>query len=310
MDPMVIAQVMKREVRFARITTSVSLLLAAVSAVMMAVFALRPSGALQSSAPAVDAVVGLNAAGESMEQEGVQGWYRTYLSGVVRTEEELESQELAVLPVDTLVYVAEVRGRRARILKPNPGWMSMRTDDGVELLRPDRTYIANPDETDLQAILRSREVRDANKRLQESAMKMTVLEKKLMDTVRNLKFQHLGESINEKTAHAVQQAPKVGMSLAKEATHAFKKAVKPGAEQKIAEQIQRSSHVQGLFHHPKVEGLVDQVKAKLGDIDQVKAKIGDIHDEVERTSKNAKDFEDFEASLTSATGAAGDRLAV
>lgn len=44
---------------------------------------------------------------------------------IVRRESELNSPEVCLLPFDTVVYVAEVRGRRARVVQPMPGWVSL-----------------------------------------------------------------------------------------------------------------------------------------------------------------------------------------
>lgn len=59
---------------------------------------------------------------------------------LVRVSEEMDSDWVTELPKGTIVQVVEIVGRRARITHPFPGWMSIRTDDGVTILtEPDGT---------------------------------------------------------------------------------------------------------------------------------------------------------------------------
>merc|ERR1719330_2278482 len=139
------------------------------------------------------------------------GWYRAYLDCDVRAEEGLSSEGFEVLPTGSLLYVAEAKGQSARILKPVKGWISTETAEGITLLRPDMTYEGSPDKTDMAAVLRSREVRDANERLQQSAMKLAAVQKKLMGALKNLKdVPSRVEKVADRLPHLQEQAPKAG----------------------------------------------------------------------------------------------------
>merc|ERR1740120_375061 len=131
-------------------------------------------------------VIGLHAASERKES-GMQGWYRTYLPAQVRAEQGMQSEMVDTLYAGSLVYVAETHGLHARILKPVKGWVSLRTSDGITVLRPDMTYQASPNKTDIEAVFRSRAVREANERLQESAVRLTAVQKQLMETLKKMK---------------------------------------------------------------------------------------------------------------------------
>eukprot|EP00746_Dinoflagellata_sp_MGD_P135326 gnl/MRDRNA2_/MRDRNA2_69315_c0_seq2.p1 gnl/MRDRNA2_/MRDRNA2_69315_c0~~gnl/MRDRNA2_/MRDRNA2_69315_c0_seq2.p1 ORF type:complete len:1504 (-),score=358.30 gnl/MRDRNA2_/MRDRNA2_69315_c0_seq2:149-4660(-) len=49
---------------------------------------------------------------------------------LVRQDFGVSSPEVCELPCETIVFVAEIRGRRARIVKPVSGWLSTHTQDG------------------------------------------------------------------------------------------------------------------------------------------------------------------------------------
>merc|ERR1719210_1271582 len=138
---------------------------------MMLSMVLHPSDPQGVMSPS--SLVGLNAV---PAKEVLRGRYRTYLDSQVREKESLESEPVKILYSGSLVFVVEARGSSVRILKPMEGWMSMMTEDGIETLRPDMTYNAPPDTDDMEAVFRSRHVREANKRLQQSAAKLTAVQ--------------------------------------------------------------------------------------------------------------------------------------
>ena len=53
----------------------------------------------------------------------------------VRATIELDSPVISNIEKDTDIYVAEVRGRRARIVSPVQGWASIKTEQGYEILQ-------------------------------------------------------------------------------------------------------------------------------------------------------------------------------
>lgn len=176
----------QRQLRSVQLMSATAMLLGVASVAMMASVALRSADAPRDGASPTS-VVGLSAAPFSAEPALPGGWYRSYVDSQVSADEGLDSAQVDILGVGSLVYVAETRGPRARILKPVQGWISVETADGVAILRPDTTYEASPEEADMGAVLRSRQTRQANSRMQENAMKLTAVQGRLMDAMKKLR---------------------------------------------------------------------------------------------------------------------------
>lgn len=86
----------------------------------------------------------------------------------------MESERLQVVPAGDLVYVAEVKRRRARILKPVLGRVSLQTK-GV---RPDMAYSKSANhKIAMENAFKSRghDFCEASKRLKGSVAKMTAM---------------------------------------------------------------------------------------------------------------------------------------
>jgi hypothetical protein len=275
------------QLRSVRFMSAASVLLGVVSVVMMGSVALRPPGAQQTSRSS-GALVGLSAvsATEEQHEDGFRGWYRTYLDSQVRSEQDLESDKIQALSAGSLVYIAEVSGRRAHILRPVAGWISMRTTDGVEIVRPDATYSAGLNKTDIRAVFQSRQVREATQRLQASAIKLTAVEKSLLDALRILRNTRLPKMANN--------APQVGDRLAKHTVHLFRQIVKPeGVKGLLAD---------AAHGHKKLGYLMDKATKTEDLMDKAKTEVKEVRD----TESRAKDFE---ASLRSASKQVGQQFA-
>jgi len=63
------------------------------------------------------------------------GWARCITNAVVREGHDPESPKVAVIREKTKVLVAEVRGRRVRLVEPIDGWVSSMSSDGIEVVR-------------------------------------------------------------------------------------------------------------------------------------------------------------------------------
>lgn len=257
------SQALQHQLRSVRVMSAASVFLGLASVVMMASVVLRPaSPQVAASAPAL---VGLSSVptGHQAEEHEMRGWYRTYLDAQVRAEESVDSEAVDTLSAGSLVYVAEAHGRRARILKPVKGWMSLQTAEGITILRPDMTYQASPNKTDIQAVFRSREVREANKRLQESAMRLTAVEKQLMETLKKMKKipKHVEQQLVNKWPQ-LADAPKAGARLAGQAKQQLHKIVKPEGAKNLLRHVKGNQHVQRLMNSDKVKDLVETAQSK------------------------------------------------
>lgn len=228
------SRALQHQIRSVRAMSIASVLLGLASVVMMASVVLRPS-APQVVASATDAV-GLDALPQA-EAHRAEGWYRSYLDAQVRKEETTESEKVDTLHAGSLVYVAELRGRRARILKPVKGWMSVRTADDIEILVPDLTYQASPNKTDIEAVFRSRKVREANERLQQSAMQLAAVEKNLMEVVKKMK--KVPKHVENKM---VKRWPQIADRAAKHVSNAAHKVATDEGTKKFLQRAAKSEH--------------------------------------------------------------------
>jgi len=70
-----------------------------------------------------------------MPTGSAHGWYTTQYFTIVRETHSLNSRKKYFLPQGRMVYVVEQAGRRVRITIPMSGWMSLRAEDGREILR-------------------------------------------------------------------------------------------------------------------------------------------------------------------------------
>mmetsp|Transcript_8878 Transcript_8878/g.13251 ORF Transcript_8878/g.13251 Transcript_8878/m.13251 type:complete len:268 (+) Transcript_8878:61-864(+) len=89
----------------------------------------------------------LNAAHERVKEDTVQNWeysadiselYKVVWPGgvIVRCEETFQGGRTHVLRCGALVQVQDFSGRRARIINPVQGWVSVHKEDGKLLLKP------------------------------------------------------------------------------------------------------------------------------------------------------------------------------
>lgn len=212
----------RRELRTVRLVSASALLLAVLSAIATASIVLRSSKDAQSvgqstplSTHSTD-VLGLHV------KRLQRGWHRTYLDSQVFATASLDSPVVQMLPVNSLVYVAEAHQQLVRLTKPVRGWMRTWTDEGVEVLAPDETYRANPDELDMEEISRSRQARETNERQQLRSMRMAALQQETVDALKRLEA---GKTMRRQVPHVakqVKQAHKTGERLAKQAVKALR----------------------------------------------------------------------------------------
>lgn len=282
------AKFVQSQVRSARYMSVGSVVLAMASVAMMGRVALH-TGADVSTTSTLNGIVRLS---ESREEWLPQqpGWYRSYLEGAVRSDMRPDSEEIQVLPVGTLVYVTQVIGRDAQILTPVSGWMSIETEKGVEILQRDMTYKGDPHNVDLREVMHSRKVRDSNEHLQNSAIQMTEVEKKLLKALKRLHVDmeswkglgQLGHALGERSHALVEKAPDVAEKLA------FKFAKIARKPDDVLAKVQENPHVKKIIHGSKVEALV---KPALQEISSVQA-------EVAGTDKSMKEFQASVGELT------------
>jgi len=266
----------EQQLRSVRLMSLASVFLGLVSVAAMAAVVAAPADPLREGS-SQNAVIGLSALPQT--ESSARGWYRSYLDSQIRTGESLDSEKVKVLYADSLVYIAEVRGRRARVLRPVAGWMSMQTADGVEILRPDMTYRATPDKADIQAVFRSRKVREATARLQASAEKLTKVEKQLMDALERFKKvpQHVEAKLKKEWPQMVKQAPKTGEHVAKHTINAFHKIVKPQGTQSIVNRAAQNEHIQNIqtaLNSKKVGDLLERAKHEVSEVHRAQKEAG------------------------------------
>lgn len=196
-----------------RVMAGASIVLALFSVALMALVALRPDAEV-SEPTRVDDVVGLMAVADP-DEEG-KGWYRTYLNTVVRDSVSLESEELDVLPVGSRVYVERVQGRRARILHPLTGWVSLSTKDGITILRRDTSFQTGVNETELAEAFRTPEFLEAAEELQVASQKLDNLKQHLVEMLNTVDPEHLQKRLATARSGS-NPAPELSDLLAKRA---------------------------------------------------------------------------------------------
>jgi len=265
---------LEHQLRSVRIMSLASVVLGVTSVAVMAAVLLHPASPAQASSNAD--ILGLDALPVS---ESVRGWYRSYLDSQIRSGESLNSDKVKVLYAGSLVYVSEVRGRRARILRPLEGWMSMQTADGVEILRPDMTYDAGPKKADIEAAFRSPQMRAATQSLQATADKLTKVEQQLLKSLEKLKHvpERVEAKLHEEWPRLIDEAPKTGEHVAKHTVNALRKVVKPEGAQTLvhrAAQNEHVQHIQNAIGSNKFSKLVEKAKHEVNEVHRVQKEAG------------------------------------
>jgi len=253
---------MRRSAQSAHLMASAACILAIASATLLAAAALGGAGQQQGVAIAPREVLGLTGNATSVQEERVEeGWYRTFLNAMVRKDEAMDSEKVDVVPAGTLIYVKEVRGRRAHVLRPIAGWLSLQTRDGTRIVRRDMSYTGEQNRTAVEDVFRSEEMREAAERLQAATTKLTAVEEKVLVTFKKMNLQHLSQMFEARSAEVVERAPKIGETVARSTAHALKHAIKPGAGKQLLQQVKQNSHIRSLVEQrPKLSGIASQVK--------------------------------------------------
>ena len=122
------------EVRFARRCAISSLLLAGAAVTMLVATMMQNKG---TSSDVTQATVLDNTVYPTFPGVATlsPGWARCITNAVVREGHNPETPKVAVIREKTKVLVAEVRGRRVRIVEPIHGWVSSMSSDGIEVIR-------------------------------------------------------------------------------------------------------------------------------------------------------------------------------
>lgn len=214
----------------AQAMSSAALVLALISICLLSFVALRLGGGSGGGAgqPSLHDVIGLagaRAAGASDVGGEEKGWYKTYLRTMVREDEALDSPEVQLVPPGALVWVAETKGRRARVLKPFKGWMSLRSAEGIEIMRPDTTYDGKADDAEFYAALNSPEMKNATKRLKDASAKLTALQAKMQRSVKRITDKELYRKGLLKTKQVGSAVQKKAPELEKLAAQELKKVI-------------------------------------------------------------------------------------
>jgi len=190
----------------------------------------------------------------------------------------MDSDEVKILPPGSLVYVREVQGRRAHVLKPVRGWMSLRTADGFELLRPD-AGVANASDA-----FYTPEMRAAQGRLDEAQRNLTAMQHKLQGAVKKLRSQPLVKHVEKKSqeiSRAVTgQAPKLEKAIQQE----LSKVVRPDGAKHFLDNLGKQPGFRGIAQGAKENEMAledaQRMEAELEDpVDAARAKVGADHGE-------------------------------
>lgn len=100
------------------------------------------------------------------------GLYHTIWKCAVRSGRELHSKLLAGIPAGHSVYVTQVSGTRAHITKPLDGWVSLKSQEGLELIRPAGSKEVDP------------ALREAEKQLEDLSDNLTATLDSVLDGLR------------------------------------------------------------------------------------------------------------------------------
>lgn len=231
-----------RESRLVRVVALASVLLAIVCAVMMVSMA-TAKGPVEGHQGSLIDLAEVGETSQVVDQR--RGWYRSYLESTVNKGQALDSDKLGTVPQGSLVYVAEMHGSRARILKPIPGWMSSWTE-GVEVLVRDRSIGKT-----------SQEMQDAEQDRLANVMRMTEIQEKLVQAMNKMKGEGAAaQQLHHKSQQVLHQAPKASERLVKQVANGLGETPGAGA-MKLLGHVGESREFHGL------RGMVEQQAGKL-----------------------------------------------
>jgi len=202
-----------------------ALVLALISVCLLSMVALRLGGSGGATQPSIHDVIGLASSKEVQVNSDERGWYRTYLRTMVREGESLNSAEVELLPPGSLVWVAETKGRRARVQNPVKGWVSLRSTEGIEIMRPDTMYAGRSNQTEFNDFLKGPEMKNATKRLKEASAKLTALQAKMKDTLKKVTDQEIYKKVGKKSKEVGSVVQKKAPQLEQLAKQELKKVI-------------------------------------------------------------------------------------
>jgi len=85
------------------------------------------------------------------EKKDLSEWKVIHPGGLyLREGEELGSNKVGVIPAETIVTVVEIQGRRARIVSPKIGWLSLRRQNDAILCTPTQSTSRTPPSEDME----------------------------------------------------------------------------------------------------------------------------------------------------------------
>merc|ERR1719203_2038276 len=122
-------------------------------------------------------------------------------------------------------------------------------------------------------------------------MKLTAVQKKLMDALKKLKG--LPSRVDEKLAkewpELAKQAPKTGQKLARHAAPFLGKHVKPEEAKNLLKQVAQNEHVQHVMHSSKLDALVKKAKSGAKDVEESQRDAEKLEESLQEASSEMAD---------------------
>jgi len=249
------ALLLRREARAAKLMGGAAVVFAASALGLLLVVLLQPARP-STRVAAADEMIGLAAApgarlagppaGGRPRASGPRGWCRVYSpSAAVRRGAEADSPQVHVLPQDSLVYIQETHGQRARISQPVPGWVDTATSDGVTVVYEDPFLHDHDEKVDLQVVLQSDQSKARRENIRAKVAKLTATQQRLAGAMKQMKARAkaLRGAPGVVTDAVQQRAPEV----AKELGGAARQVVDSLDAQKVLDDIKGKPEVQDLL---------------------------------------------------------------
>mmetsp|Transcript_127726 Transcript_127726/g.331085 ORF Transcript_127726/g.331085 Transcript_127726/m.331085 type:complete len:338 (+) Transcript_127726:110-1123(+) len=269
-----------------------ALVLALISVCLLSMVAFRLGGGSGSVQPELRDVIGLASEGVAEADDDGRGWYRTYLRTMVREGESLDSAQVKLLSPGSLVWVAETKGRRARILQPVKGWMSLRSTEGIEIMRPDITFSGKMNETQATDLFRSEEMKNATKRLKAASAKLTALQDKMRQRIDELTGKETFKKVRQKSKEVGQVVQKKAPLLEKLAAQELKKVVNPKGTSEFFKSLEKKPGMKEISEGAEADAMAMQ------DMQRIQSS---IEGSIDSTSAKAESSADHVASTVDAT---------
>eukprot|EP00933_Yihiella_yeosuensis_P017907 TRINITY_DN14894_c0_g1_i4.p1 TRINITY_DN14894_c0_g1~~TRINITY_DN14894_c0_g1_i4.p1 ORF type:complete len:318 (+),score=50.34 TRINITY_DN14894_c0_g1_i4:133-1086(+) len=123
----------------------------------------------------------------SLEELSIQpGRACSLVNAVVRKSKETDSERVAVIPLSQPVLISELVGRRAHIIDPIDGWVSVISRDGIQILQNRdscEAFIRDGDASRKHRPLPNQTVEEALAQLRDQVLKFQGLQKHVLKAV-------------------------------------------------------------------------------------------------------------------------------